>query len=136
MPDKHFYFSIGALSGTILSYYIIRSVNTLQKTALIKKLSKWQPDWLLYFPILIFLVGLWGLIPDILHALKIFPKEVTRSEIFNVFFMHSYFEKIEDIYPTIDRLLNWTGEVSLFSIAIGTMCYYISLVKKAVNSRK
>jgi len=135
MPNKHFYFSIGALSGTLISYYITKSIKAIKNNSLVKNLSKLEPDWELYFPVVIFVTGLWGLIPDILHALRLLPKEVTRSEIFNIFFMHSYFEHVEDKYPAIDRLLNWTGEIILFSIAIGCMCYYIRLINNAINSR-
>ena len=136
MPDKHFYFSIGASIGTAISIYGIKSKATLEeKFTLFKDISKNQPEWTLYFPGYIFLMGLWGLVPDILHALRILPKEVTRSEIFNIFFFHSYFEEIESKYPHVDQWLDWTGEILLITIAIGTMCYYISQINKAVKSR-
>ena len=134
MPEKHFYFSIGAMIGTIVSTIIGYSRHKLQKHNFIfKALYKKDHHRFLFFPILIFLVGLWGLAPDIIHALKILPKAVTRSDIFNIFFFHSYFEYVEDQYPTINRFLNWSGEIILFSISIGTMVYYISQIKKAVK---
>jgi hypothetical protein len=134
MPDKHFYFSIGAALGAVISIIIGRSRHSLQKNNfLFQYLYKKDKHWFLFFPILIFTVGIWGLVPDIIHALKILPKDVTRSDIFNIFFMHSYFEKIEDIYPFLNRILNWSGEIILLSISISTMIFYIQQVKRAIK---
>ncbi len=128
MPEKHFYFSIGALVGTILSGYIGRAKRTLQQqNVLFRVLYKKDKHWFLFFPILIFLVGLWGLIPDIIHALRILPKDITRSDIFNIFFFHSYFEYIENNYPVIDRIFNWIGEIILLLISLVVMFYYVRI---------
>jgi len=78
-------------------------------------------------------VGCWGLVPDVFHALGVFPKEVTRSDIFDVFFFHSTFEHIESTMPVIDQYLNWLGQLFLVVIALGTMIYYIFQAKKAVE---
>lgn len=136
MPDKHFYFSLGALLGSIISTIIGRNRHKLQKhNIIIKSLYKKEPHWFLFFPILIFIIGLWGLVPDILHALHILPKEITRSYIFNIFFLHSFFEIVEDTYPNIDRILNWIGELILFSISVGVMLFYVHQIKKALINK-
>jgi hypothetical protein len=137
MPDKHLYFALGALTGSGLSYLAIRFRSTLeQNNNFVKKLTNKVPDWELYLPALIFLVGLWGLVPDIIHALNILPKEVTRIDLFNIFFFHSYFEYIEDTNHRLDQIFNWLGEGILFIIAISCMCYYIHLVKKAISQHE
>ncbi len=136
MPNKHFYFSIGALIGTFASFFISKIRHKLQQhSSFFNMLYKLDRHWFLYFPILIFFIGLWGLVPDILHALKILPKEVTRNSFFNIFFLHSYFEQIEDIYPFFNRLLNWVGEIILLGISIGTMIFYVSQIKRTFRSK-
>jgi len=130
MPDKHFYFSIGAGVGSGLSYYVIQHKSQLEKEwRILRKVARKEIDWTLYFPIVIFVIGLWGLIPDIIHASGLLAKETTRTAVFNIFFLHSFFEYVEDAYPTIDRILNWVGQIILFSIAISSMVYYVHRVK-------
>ncbi len=137
MPEKHFYFSIGAVLGAIISYIISHYRHILQqRNILFRFLYKKDKHWFLFFPVVIFLFGLWGLIPDIVHALRLLPKDVTRSDVFNVFFFHSYFEHIENAYPFIDRILNWIGEFFLIIIALGVMFFYIQQVRKAVHTNK
>jgi len=136
MPDKHFYFSIGATIGTGLTYYIHQHSQILeQNNWFFRKLRKKSRHWFLYFPVLIFIVGLWGIIPDILHALNVLPKETTRSDLFNIFFFHSYFEHIEDKYLVINRILNWIGEGALAVISMGIMFFYIKLIAHTLNSQ-
>ena len=84
------------------------------------------------FPIVIFMVGLWGLIPDIIHFLGWLPKEITRTHLFDVFFLHTTFEYIENTMPVIDSYLNFTGQLLLAVVCIGTMIFYVGQVKKAV----
>ena len=137
MPDKHFYFSMGASLGTALSYYIIIARAKLeQKYPLFRKLKRKTRYWVLYFPVLIFLVGLWGLVPDLIHASGVIDKEITRGPIFNLFFFHSYFEQIEDAYPTVDRYLNWAGNLILFVISIVSMLFYIKIIKRNVTRNR
>ncbi len=134
MPDKHFYFSIGATIGTALSYYLIIARAKLEKNyRIIRMLKKNLKYWILYFPILIFLIGLWGLIPDLIHASGLLEKEVTRGPIFNLFFFHSLFEEIEDTYPVVDRYLNWTGSLLLLAISIFSMLFYIKIIKRNIR---
>ncbi|PCJ49795.1 MAG: hypothetical protein COA74_04920 [Gammaproteobacteria bacterium] len=136
MPDKHFYFSTGAALGTLLCWILAKTRHKLQQSNFfIKALYKKDRHWFLFFPILIFIIGMWGLIPDILHVLRILPKEITRGSFFNIFFFHSYFEQIEDIYPFINRLLNWIGEIILLSLSVGIMVFYIKQIKRALHSR-
>ena len=139
MPDKHFYFSIGASLGTAVSYYaIVAKAKLEQNNGLIRRLKKKVRHWELYFPVIIFLIGLWGLIPDLIHASGLLDKEVTRGPIFNLFFFHSFFEQIEDAQPDLNRYLNWTGNLLLFSISIVSMLFYIKIIKRNVlrnNSR-
>ncbi len=137
MPDKHFYFSIGASLGTAVSYYLIIARAKLQeKHALFRKLRNKSRHWVLYFPVLIFLVGLWGLIPDLLHASGLLDKEVTRGPLFNIFFFHSLFEQLEDSNQVLDRYLNWTGNIMLFLIALISMLFYIKIIKRNVRRRR
>ena len=118
MPNKHLYFAMGALTGSTISWSIRKArFWLLEHTHWMKHLYRWNRDWFLYF--LPCFVGFWGLIaltPDVLHGLNILPKEVTRSKIFNIFFFHSYFEKIEDSNLKLDQMLNWTGEFLLFFV--------------------
>lgn len=137
MPEKHFYFSIGAAFGTLISFLIGRVRHKLQQSnILFRYLYKKDHHWFLFFPVLIFMVALWGLVPDIIHAFGILPKEVTRGEIFNIFFLHSYFEQIEDSSPVINRLLNWCGEIVLFGISLGIMYFYTRQIKAAVKNKE
>jgi len=135
MPAKHFYFSIGASIGSIAMLYInVRKEQLVKRFSLFKQLEKQNSYWYLYSPLIIFFFGVWGLIPDIIHALSILPKEVTRTEVFNLFYFHSYFEYIEDTNKDLDQILNWIGQLILIVISLGTIMYYISLVNDAVKN--
>ena len=130
MPNKHVYFAIGCSAGSYLSYLIRKHRKFLyKKVRLIRKLYSWDRDWFLYFPVIIGFSGMYALIPDILHALRILPKEVTRGDFFNVFFFHSYFEKVEDSNQMLDYWFNTLGSISLFCIALGIFYYYIKQLK-------
>ena len=95
-----------------------------------RQLYRWDRDWFLYFPIIIGLFGLIGLVPDILHALHILPKEVTRGPFFDLFYFHSTFERLEDINHPLDWFLNTVGSIALILIALGVMIFYIRLIKR------
>jgi hypothetical protein len=137
MPDKHFYFSIGAVAGSGVSFLIGINRHSIQKNYLIfREIHRKNRHWFLYFPIIIFTFGLWGLIPDVIHASGILSKEQTRGEIFNIFFFHSFFEYIEDSNEGYDQILNWIGEFIILAISIGVMVFYINQIKKHVRNIK
>lgn len=89
-----------------------------------RALYRWRRDWFLYFPLAFVPFALWGLVPDILHATDVLPKEVTRGPLFNLFFFHSWFEWLEDAHPRIDWLLNSLGSLVLLVVAVGTQVFY------------
>ncbi len=135
MPEKHFYFSVGAVVGSAACSLIAKSRHSLrQKSAFFQWLYRKEPHWFLYFPVVIFLVGLWGLVPDFLHAFSLLPKMETRTAIFDVFFFHSTFEHIENTSPVLDRYLNLLGEFLLMVICLGIMIYYVRQAKRAINA--
>jgi len=120
MPEKHFYFSLGAMVGSIICGLIAKFRHALrQRNSFVRWLYRKEPHWFL--------------LPDIFHALGVFPKEVTRSPMFDIFFFHSTFEQIENTMPVIDRYLNWLGQLFLVVIALGTMLYYIYQAKQALK---
>ncbi|WP_372770753.1 hypothetical protein [Pseudoalteromonas sp.] len=134
MPDKHFYFAIGASVGCGIAYYVGKNRHKLQHSnKLFNTFNKISRHWFLYYPLFVGVVGIWGLIPDILHFLGVFEKSVTRSGWFNIFFLHSWFEKIEDTNYHLDRAFNWLGQILLFSIAIGIMLSYVKFAKEAIR---
>lgn len=125
MPNKHFYFALGATHAVLITVVIRYCRHWLAKRfSIIRYLYKRDRDWFLYFPLLIAIFGILGLMPDILYALNIFPKEYVRSEIFNIFFGYAWFEAQEDISPHFDWLLNMAGSILLFAISLGTLIFY------------
>ena len=137
MPEKHFYFSIGAALGTCVSYLIGRHRHALQNQIYIfKMINKRSRHWFLYFPIVIFVFGLWGLIPDIIHASGLLSKETTRGDLFDIFFFHSLFERLEDSNKAFDQVFNWIGQLILVVVSLGVMVFYIRTIKKIIKSRK
>ncbi len=131
MPNKHFYFAMGAMTGTLFSWLLRKyRFRMLKSIKWMKSLYKWDRHWFLYFPILILIFGVIAWIPDIFHALGFVTKEVSRGPIFNIFFFHSYFEIIEDQNLELDQILNWIGEVTLFTISIGILLFYARLIQK------
>ncbi len=131
MPNKHFYFAMGASNGVVVVYALRKARHGLyQKARWMRRIYRWDRNWFLYFPFLIALFGIFALTPDIFHALHILPKEVTRGPIFNLFYCHSYFEWLEDANPSMDRLLNTIGSIVLAIIAIGILLFYIAEAKR------
>lgn len=137
MPDKHVYFAIGAAVGSGIAFVIGKNRHKLQETKQVFKcINKANKHWFLYFPIIIGLVGLWGLVPDIIHALGILDKDITRSSWFNIFFFHSWFEYIEDTNHQLDRVFDLAGQALLFGICIGIMLTYVNFIKTAVKKHE
>jgi len=137
MPAKHFYFSNGALLGTAVVVAVRLNRKTLfSKFSWFRKLYRWDRDWFLYFPAVIGLFGLYGLIPDILYATGLLPKYVIRGDFFNIFLGYSWFESVEDLpgYRFLDELWNWCGEAALFLISIGILVFYIRLANSIRNN--
>ena len=134
MPEKHFYFSLGAVLGTLAARWLCGAQERLEKSnAIIRWLYSHNRNWFLFFPVVILAFGVWGIIPDIIHALGILPKEVTRGALFDVFFFHSTFERIENQNPVLDRWFNWVGEIALVLIALGVMGFYVRAARRAVE---
>lgn len=138
MPAKHFYFSCGALLGTavVVAVRVNRKV-LFKKFSWFRMLYHFDRDWFLYFPVVIGLFGLIGLVPDILHATGLLSKATTRSDFFNLFFFHSWFEHVEDLpeFQQLDRLLNWAGELFLLALAVGVILFYIRLAKQIIEGK-
>lgn len=133
MPEKHFYFSVGAVVGSAACSFIAKKRHVWRKTnVFFQWLYRKEPHWFLYFPALIFIVGLWGLIPDIIHLFGWLPKLETRTYIFDIFFFHTTFEHIENTLPVVDHYLNLAGEFFLSAIALSVMFYYVFQIKKAI----
>ncbi|ODS23122.1 hypothetical protein AB835_10390 [Candidatus Endobugula sertula] len=134
MPEKHFYFSVGAVVGSAVCVWVAKKRHALRKSSVFFQwLYRKEPNWFLYFPAVIFLVSLWGLIPDFIHAFGLMSKEQTRTGIFDIFFFHTTFEHIENTNPTMDYYLNVLGELLLVVICLGVMAYYVLQIKKAVR---
>lgn len=139
MPAKHFYFANGALLGSMVVMTIRFKRKWLHENfSWFRQLYRFDRDWFLYFPIIIGLFGIYGLIPDILYATGLLPKDLIRSDFFNVFLGYSWFESVEDLpeYAHLDRFFNWLGEMILFTIAIGILVFYIRLTNTIISSRK
>jgi hypothetical protein len=137
MPNKHFYFALGAAHGALISYAVRKSRYWLSnKFRVVRKIYRIDRDWFLYFPFFIAFMGVIALLPDILHGLHILPKETTRSEVFNIFFFHSYFEWLEDVNPLADWLLNSIGSAVLLLLSMGILFFYIREVKRIITNSK
>ncbi len=137
MPEKHFYFSIGATVGSAVCVALAKKRHEWRKTSrFLQWLYRKEPQWFLYFPLIILAIGIWGLIPDIIHLMGWLPKEQTRGALFDVFFFHSTLEHIENTMPVLDYYLNIIGEFLLLAIALAVMFYYVIQIKKAVANHQ
>ena len=131
MPNKHFYFALGAANGIVIAYVVRKSRCWLAKRFRgVRQLYRFDRDWFLYFPFFIGIMGVIALIPDILHGLHLLPKETTRSEFFNIFYFHSYFEWLEDANPTADWIMNTLASLFLLLLAMGVFIFYVREVKR------
>jgi len=139
MPAKHFYFANGALLGSMFVVTVrLRRGWLHERFSWFRRLYHFDRDWFLYFPVVIALFGLYGLIPDILYAIGFLPKDVIRSDFFNVFLGYSWFESIEDLpeYAHLNRIFNWLGEMILFMIAIGILVFYVRLTNEIISRKE
>jgi len=139
MPDKHFYFSNGAMLGTLIVVAVRLNRRRLYaKYYWFRRLYRIDRDWFLYFPVVIGLFGIIGLIPDILYATGMLPKHVIRSDFFNLFLGYSWFESVEDLpeYRRLNQLWNWLGEVSLLLISVGIIVFYIRIANSIKSAKK
>lgn len=125
MPNKHFYFAVGATLGTCAVVWVHRKQHSWKvRYQWARKLHRWDPQWFLYFPFAIALFGMLPLIPDMLIIFDILPKEVVRSPSFNIFFGYDWFEKIEDTSPKLNHLMNFLASCILYGLSIGVMGFY------------
>lgn len=128
---------MGASLGSLASLLVAKwRVAYRSHSHLLQYLYRKERHWFLYFPLIIFLFGVWGIVPDLLHAFNILPKDVTRSAVFDVFYFHSTFEKLENENPALDQLLNWAGEAILLVVALSIFVYYVTQVRRAVRMHR
>lgn len=134
MPNKHFYFALGAAHGVVITYAVRKARHWLSKRVrLMRRLYHFDRDWFLYFPFFIGLMGMVALIPDILHGLHLLPKEATRAEFFNIFFFHSYFEWLEDANPDANWMMNTVASLFLLVLSMGVFIFYIRVAHKIIE---
>lgn len=125
MPNKHFYFAIGATHGAAIAAYVYYNRRAwYAKYRWVRRLYRWDRDWPLYLPLIMPLIGLWGLIPDILHGTGFLDKASTRLPFYDLFFFHSTFEMIEDSNKMLDHWLNTSGSILLFLLSMGLFVFY------------
>jgi len=126
MPNKHFYVAMGAAHGAMAAHLVRQHRHRLrQRWRWFRHFSRRHPDWYLWFPIIYVPFIIWALLPDLLHASAVLPKEVTRGPLFDLFYLHSSFERWEDQYPRVDRLLNAIGSLLLVGIGLGNFVFYV-----------
>lgn len=134
MPNKHFYFAMGAANGAIIVCIVRQSRRWLyNRFKMVRRLYRLDRDWFLYFPLFIGLMGVVALTPDIFHALHLLPKDVTRGEFFNIFYFHSYFEWLEDESLAANQAMNTLGSVFLLLLSVGMLMFYVREIKKIIR---
>lgn len=126
MPNKHFYVALGAASGVIVACLVHRSLPGLrQRWPGLHRFCLRHPDGFLWYPMMGLPFIVWAVLPDLLHASALLPKAVTRGPLFDVFFLHSSFERWEDLHPRLDRALNAVGSLLLVLIGLGNFVFYV-----------
>jgi hypothetical protein len=129
MPNKHFYFAMGALHGTaVVAWANSRRHIWFEQYRWVRKLYRWDPDWFLYFPVVIALFGCLALVPDTFYALGFLPKSVIRTDLFNMFYGYAWFEYMENTSPRLDWVLNTMGSVLLYVLAMLVLGFYVRLL--------
>lgn len=140
MPNKHFYFALGATHGASVAAWIYRRRHAwYPRYAWVRGLYRRDRDWTLYLPFVMVAFGLLALVPDILYGLGILPKPVIRSAAFNLFYGYAWFERSEDLDPLLDWLFNTIGSLLLYALALGVLGFYAREAARrlgAVHSRK
>lgn len=107
MPNKHFYFVLGATHGALVAAWIYRRRHAwYPRYAWVRGLYRRDRDWTLYLPFVMVAFGLLALVPDILYGLGILPKPVIRSAAFNLFYGYAWFERSEGLDPLLDWLIS------------------------------
>jgi hypothetical protein len=137
MPNKHVYFALGATHGALLVAWVyFKRRDWFENYRWMRQLYRWEPDWFLYFPLVIGLFGCLGLIPDVLLALNLFSKDMVRSDFFNIFYGYSWLEYMEDKYPDIDHTANTLGSLVLYTLCLGVLTFFArSLSMRIVGAR-
>lgn len=116
---------MGAAQGAVVAAWIYRQRHAwYPRYRWVRALYRWNRDWVLYLPVVIAAFGCLALLPDTLYALGLLPKAVIRSDLFNLFYGYAWFERIEDIYPTVDWILNTVGSASLYLMALAILNWY------------
>ena len=134
MPNKHFYFAMGALHGAAIAVWVHTQRHAwLKRYRWVRRLYHRKPDWFLYFPVVIALFGCLALVPDTLYALDILPKSVIRSDLFNVFYGYAWFEQMEDRSPRQDWLVNSIGSATLYLLAVVALLYYAIQARQRIR---
>ncbi len=135
MPNKHVYFALGVTHGAFLVTWMhYRRRDWFKNYRWMRQLCRFDPDWFLYFPWVLACFGCFGLIPDVILALDLLPKEKVRSDLFNVFYGYSLLEHIEDKRPDVDHLLNTFGSLILYTVALGVLAFYARVLLWRINN--
>jgi hypothetical protein len=125
LPNKHVYFALGATHGVaVVAWVHHKRHEWFARHRWMRKLYRWDADWFLYFPFVIAIFGLIALVPDILLAFDLLPKELIRSNIFNVFYGYAWLEQLEDREPAINHMLNILGSSFLYLLSIAVLAFY------------
>lgn len=128
MPNKHFYVALGAASGVIAAYMLHRHLPGLRRRwPVLHRFCLRHPDGFLWYPMLGLPFIVWALLPDLLHASALLPKTVTRGPLFDLFYLHSSFERWEDLHPRLDHVLNTVGSLLLLLIGLGNFVFYVRI---------
>lgn len=134
MPNKHVYFALGATHGALLVAWVhYKRRDWFEKYRWLRQLYRGNPDWFLYFPLVIGLFGCLGLIPDVLLALNLFSKDFVRSDLFNIFYGYSWLEYTEDNYPDIDHIVNTLGSIVLYTLALGVLTFFARCLSQRID---
>ncbi len=137
MPNKHFYFAMGALHGAAVVVWVHSQQHAwFQRYRWVRQLYRRHPDWHLYFPTVIVTFGFLALVPDTLYALGILSKSAIRSDLFNVFYGYAWFEHVEDSSPRLDWLFNTLGSGLLYALSLAVLGFYVRLLSAEQDGQR